>query len=105
MNSITVTSKTGKQITLAIDDKCCSITATAGHISFGAEQTAAGFKSRFAADIGGGKRATIDVACEGAELAKVQALFDELRDGIARSNASQAECDSRRAGVLNMMGA
>ncbi|WP_333906956.1 hypothetical protein [Delftia acidovorans] len=105
MNSITVTSKTGKQITLAIDDKCCGITATAGHISFGAEQTSAGFKSRFAADIGGGKRATIDVACEGAELAKVQALFAELHDGIARRNSFHAECESHRAGVLKMMAA
>lgn len=99
-----VTSKTGKQIEIAINDTGTSIIATAGDISFGAEQTASGFKTRFPEMIAG-KRTHIDVVFEGAELAKVQALFAELHDGIARLSADQAQSDRQHAAVLKMMAA
>lgn len=100
----TVTSKTGKQIDISIDNTCTSIVAKAGDISFGAEQTATGFKTRFPLTLGG-KRTHIEVTFEGAELAKVQALFAELADGIDRRSAAQAQYDRQHAAVLKMMAA
>lgn len=99
-----VTSKTGKKIEIAIDAACTSVIAKAGDISFGAEQTATGSKTRFPLTLGG-KRTHIDVAFEGAELAKVEAIFAELRDGIARRSADQAQYDRQHAAVLKMMAA
>lgn len=99
-----VTSKTGKQIDISINDTCTGIIAKAGAISFGAEQTDTGFKTRFPEMIGG-KRTHIEVVLEGAELAKAQALFAELHDGIRARLAAQAQYDRQHASVLKMMAA
>ena len=102
MTSITVTSKTGKQINLSVNADYCGITATVGAIKFGAEQTETGFKTRFPETING-TRTHIHVVCEGEELVKVQALYVELHDAINRRHASQAEYERHHAGVLKMM--
>lgn len=98
-----VTSKTGKQIDLAIDATRTEIVAKAGEISFGAEQTANGFRSRFAAALPGGRRAMINVEFEGAELAKVQALFAELHADIEQRAAADAERQRHHDAVRKMM--
>lgn len=101
MSQVIVTSKTNKKITLTITG--ADIKAQFGDINFSAERTATGFKTRIAADIGGGKRSHITVVLEGRELAKANAIFDELAASIAARREADHAFDKRRAAVLKMM--
>lgn len=100
MTTATVTSKTGKQIELTNNGS--GVIARCGDISFGADQTAEGFASRFAVMVNG-RAVKIDVALAGDDLARCNALFAAMRADVSAAAADHAAHDKRRAAVLSMM--
>lgn len=99
-----VTSKTGKRINLTINADGSSITASliGGNISFSADQTETGFKSRFPEHVGG-KRTYIEVVVTTDDLERVRALFAELADRVKARGEFEREYDAHRQGVLSML--
>ena len=82
---LNITSKTGKQITLA--QVGANIVATCGPISFAAVRTEQGFASQLLVREAGNRR--IDVILEGADLVVANALFDELAASVATLAAEE----------------
>lgn len=99
-----IISKTGKRISIEINADGSSIVASAigTDISFMADQTETGFKSRFPEYVGG-KRTYIEVVVSGDDLERVRALFAELADRVKARGDFEREYDAHRQGVLSML--
>lgn len=102
---ITVTSSTGRKVTLSLDDTHTSIIANVGtigvhkNVTFGVTQKATGFASDLLIEEAGRKR--LEVILTGDDLDASRALFAELESIIKDRYEDLAAYEARRARILS----
>lgn len=97
----TVTSRTGKQITLAFVGG--GVTAAAGDINLGpVDRTADGFQARFPTQIGG-KKVRVQVALDAANMVRADALFSAASQAVSAHTAEIDAYETHRAEVLRRL--
>lgn len=103
MNTITLTSKTGRDVTLTNNGR--DITATIPAMSLnlgGVDLTDAGVISRFLVNVGGISR-RVEVQFGAMEMATVSKLFADMMAGVKANADFEAEMERRQHQVLRGM--